>query len=463
MELEIGDILKATAGRLLKGSGGPVKGVSTDTRTIREGEIFFALKGPKFDGHAFLRGAASGGASGAVVEKEVEGLPQSLNVIFVEDTLKALGDLAGYVRAAHSIPIVAVGGSSGKTTTKDMIALVLGGKMTVLKTEGNRNNTIGLPLTLFGLNSVHEAAVVELGISVPGEMKRLAEICRPDVAVITNIGRGHLETLDTLEGVARAKGELFASLGPGAVKVVNLDDPLVARVSDETDTGTRGIEKVTFGKDDGADVCIKDFSLDGPCALKVNYEVRGERLSVRLRSPLVSNVSNGAAAIAAALPLGPTKEEILEGLNSFVPPRGRMEALKVGGLTVLDDTYNANPESMAAALNTLVKLTGRPVAVLGDMLELGDISPEAHREVGRIAGKLGVELIVAVGEWAEEVKDGALSKGGGMEEDNIHCFKDKGSALSAMKELLRKGDVLLVKGSRGSGMEEIVECLKGFF
>jgi UDP-N-acetylmuramoyl-tripeptide--D-alanyl-D-alanine ligase len=464
MKLEIKSILKATGGRLLQGPGdGSIKGVSTDTRTLREGEMFFALKGPRFDGHVFLRDAISRGASGAVVGEEIEGLPSSVNVIFVEDTLKALGDLASYVRAAHPVPLVAVGGSSGKTTTKEMAASILGKKTTVLKTEGNRNNSIGLPLTLLGLNNVHGAAVVELGISEHGEMKRLAEICRPDVAVITNIGRGHLATLGTLEGVAEAKRELFTSLGPGAVRVVNLDDPLVVKVSEEKDATGSGTKKVTFGSNVGADVRIKDFSLDGSNALKVNYEVRGEDISVRLRSPLVCNVYNGAAAIAAALPLGPTTEEILEGLNSFCPPRGRGEALKVGGLTVLDDTYNANPDSMAAALETLGKFAGRkaagrPVAVFGDMLELGEGSLTAHREVGRLAGKLGVEVLIAIGEWAESIREGALT--GGIKQDNVHCFKDKASATTAMKGLLGEGDVILVKGSRGAGMEEIVEGLK---
>jgi UDP-N-acetylmuramoyl-tripeptide--D-alanyl-D-alanine ligase len=369
MKFEIRDILKATGGRLLQGpGGGSIKGISADTRTIRQGEIFFALKGPRFDGHSFLGDVVSKGASGAVVEEEIKGLPSSLNVILVEDTIKALGDLAFYVRAAHSIPLVAVSGSSGKTTTKEMIASVLGIKRTVLKTEGNRNNTIGLPLTLFGLNNVHDAAVVELGISELGEMKRLAQICRPDVAVITNIGRGHLETLGTVEGVAKAKGELFTSLSPGAVRVVNLDDPMVMKVSK-----------------------------DG---------VRGEHLSVRFRSPLVCNVYNGAAAIAATLPLSPKTEEIVDGLNSFSTLRGRMELVMVGGLTVLDDTYNANPESMAAALETLGKLAaqktaGRPVAVLGDMLELGEGSTDAHREVGRTAGRLGLDVLIVVGQWAD--------------------------------------------------------------
>jgi UDP-N-acetylmuramoyl-tripeptide--D-alanyl-D-alanine ligase len=464
MKFEIRDILKATGGRLLQGpGGGSIKGISADTRTIRHGEIFFALKGPRFDGHSFLGDVVSKGASGAVVEEEIKGLPSSLNVILVEDTIKALGDLAFYVRAAHSIPLVAVSGSSGKTTTKEMIASVLGIKRTVLKTEGNRNNTIGLPLTLFGLNNVHDAAVVELGISELGEMKRLAQICRPDVAVITNIGRGHLETLGTVEGVAKAKGELFTSLSPAAVRVVNLDDPMVVKVSEETEAMSKSTKKVTFGSIQGADVHIKDFSLEGPDDLKVNYGVRGEHLSVRFRSPLVCNVYNGAAAIAATLPLSPKTEDIVDGLNSFSPPRGRMEIVMVGGLTVLDDTYNANPESMAAALETLGKLAaqktaGRPVAVLGDMLELGEGSTDAHREVGRTAGRLGLDVLIVVGQWADVVRQGALESG--MNEENVHCFNHKTPALSAMKVLLGEGDVVLVKGSRATAMEEIIEGLK---
>lgn len=470
MNLEIKDILKATGGELLQGpEGGAVKGVSTDTRTLNEGEIFFALRGPRFDGNAFIAEAARRGASGAVTDKKMSDMPASLNVIFVEDALGALGDLAQYVRAARRIPLVAIGGSSGKTTTKEMTASILGTSRKVLKTEGNRNNTVGLPLTLFGLNSVHDVAVVELGISEHGEMTRLVEICRPDVAVITNIGSGHLETLGTVEGVMEAKKELFTSLGPEAVRVVNLDDPLVVRISRESEAGAPGVEMITFGSSEGADVRIVKVEY-GPGAdtFNVEYDLQGERVTVSYHSPLVSNAHNGAAAIAAALPLGASREDILEGLNSYRPPRGRMESIHAGGLTVLDDTYNANPDSMAAALETLARLTanmgsggaGRAVAVLGDMLELGDISDVAHREVGRMAGKCGVKVLVTVGEWAEAVEQGALA--GGMKKESVVCLKDKERVLSALGEVLTEGDVVLVKGSRGAGMEEIVEGLRGF-
>ncbi len=464
MKLELKNVLEATGGRLLQGpGGGPVRGVSTDTRTIEAGEIFFALRGKNFDGHAFTGVAASRGAWGAVVGRKTDGLPRSFNVIRVEDTLKALGDLAIHVRISNRVPLVAIGGSSGKTTTKEMAVSILGIKRKVLKTEGNRNNTIGLPLTLFGLNDVHDAAVLELGISEPGEMTRLAEISKPDIAVITNIGRGHLETLGTLEGVMEAKKELFTSLGPDSVMAVNLDDPLVVKISEAIEARA---EKITFGSPEGADVRIvgKGFG-SGPDVLNVEYDLRSERITVGYHSPLVCNAHNGAAAIAAALPLGVSKEEILEGLNSYRPPRGRMESIHVGAVTVLDDTYNANPESMAAALETLQKLTrpkgaARAVAVLGDMLELGGVSEDAHREVGRLARGYGVEVLVTLGDRADAVKQGAIEAG--MRQDKILCFRDKARALAALKEVLTEGDVVLVKGSRGVGMEDIVEGLKGF-
>jgi UDP-N-acetylmuramoyl-tripeptide--D-alanyl-D-alanine ligase len=468
MELELKDVLEASGGRLLQGpGGGAIKGVSTDTRTIEAGEIFFALKGKNFEGHAFTGVAASRGAWGVVVGRETNGLPRSFNVIRVEDTLKALGDLAIHVRTSKRVPLVAIGGSSGKTTTKEMAVSILGIKRKILKTEGNRNNTIGLPLTLFGLNDVHDAAVVELGISEHGEMTRLAEISKPDVAVITNIGRGHLESLGTLEGVMEAKKELFTSLGPDAVMVVNLDDPLVVKISEDIEAlGQAAAEKITFGSPEGADVRIARVDCgSGPDVFNVEYDLRSERITVGYHSPLVSNAHNGAAAIAAALPLGVSKEEILEGLNSYRPPRGRMESIHVGAVTVLDDTYNANPESMAAALETLQKLTrpkgaARAVAVLGDMLELGSVSEDAHREVGRLAGGYGVEVLFTLGDRADAVKQGAIEAG--MRQDKILCFRDKALALSALKEVLTEGDVVLVKGSRGVGMEDIVEGLKGF-
>ncbi|MDO8426900.1 MAG: UDP-N-acetylmuramoyl-tripeptide--D-alanyl-D-alanine ligase, partial [Deltaproteobacteria bacterium] len=292
MELKLKEIIEATGGRLAKGSAEAlIKGVSTDSRKIAVGEAFFALRGPSFDGHSFVRDVLFKGAAAAIVDKmeSAQGLQPGANIVLVDDALSALGRLASYYRGLFNIPFVAVSGSAGKTTTKEMIAAILSRSRPVLKTEGNKNNLIGLPLTLFGLEKRHEAAVVELGISEFWEMERLTDICRPDIAVLTNIGRGHLKTLGTLEGVAKAKGALFAKLGPGGVRAVNLDDPWVVRLAD------KGGKAVTYSVKKDADVRVRDYSVDesfkGMSAL---YEVKGSLVPVRFSTPALTNLLNGA-------------------------------------------------------------------------------------------------------------------------------------------------------------------------
>lgn len=454
MDIRLKDIAGAIGGHLIKGSlDHKVKGVTTDSRKVSAGQVFFALRGPNFDGHKFIDEVVFKGASAAVVQEaaQAQGLQPSANIVLVDDTLAALGRFASYYRGLFDIPFIAVSGSAGKTTTKEMIAAILARSKQVLKTEGNRNNLIGLPLTLFGLEQRHEAAVVELGISEFWEMDRLLEICRPRIAVLTNIGRGHLKTLGTLEGVAKAKGPLFTKLGPGGVRVVNLDDPWVVRLAE-------GGKAVTYSMKKDADVKVRDYSIDesfkGMSAL---YEVRGSLVPVRFNSPGVTNLLNGAAAIAAVLPLDIPLKDIEEGLGSFNPVRGRMDIHKVNGITLIDDTYNANPESMEASLRTLSKCKGRKVAVLGDMLELGAVSGEEHRKIGRLAGMLGVDFVVAIGAHSGDVVEGAASAG----VKGSYGYRDKKEAMEPLRGIIREGDSVLVKGSRAVGLEEIVEEIKG--
>lgn len=453
MKLDAAEITKAVSGALRRGSKDTVAtGVSTDSRKVVPGTVFFALKGPNFDGHAFVVDAAQKGAVAAVVEKGVaEGLPESFAVIEVADTLKALEALASYIRGLSRIPFVAVSGSAGKTTTKEMIASILSVSRRVLKTEGNRNNLIGLPLTIFELAASDEAAVVELGVSEPWEMERLVAICRPDVAVLTNIGRGHLEKLGSLEGVASAKGALFTHLSPHAVRIVNSDDPWVVKLAE-------GFENiVTYSVKGEADVTVKDCRTEaGFAGTEVVYGIMGKALPVRFSSPGASNMINGAAAAAAALALGVPLEDIREGLEGFRTIKGRMHVVKANGFTVLDDTYNANPESMAVALKTLAAASGRKVAVLGEMLELGDGSAAEHEKIGRLAGELKVGVVVAVGPGASAVAEGA--RGAGVK--SVYGFGDKAEALAALKGMVREGDTVLVKASRGAALESVVEGLK---
>jgi len=454
MRLSLSVIAEATGGKLVQGPDAVAQGVVTDSRKDCRGAVFFALKGPNFNGADFLadvfaRGAVAAVVSGAGPFK----CPPLAPVIAVDDTTKALGALAAHIRAGFKKPLIAISGSVGKTTTKDMAASILATTRKVLKTEGNRNNLIGLPLTLFGLDESVEAAVVELGISEPGEMEKLVSICSPDVALITNIGRGHLAGLGSLEGVARAKGPLFRSVDEKGVKAVNLDDPWVVSLAGEM----KGA--VTYSLERKADVTVANRAGRGLDGLGVTYDVRGRSVNVLFSSPGAANVINGAAAIAAVLPLGVEPGDIEEGLNSFVPGKGRMEVLRLASLTVIDDSYNANPESVASALRTLSRAEGRKVAVLGDMLELGPSSKAEHREAGRLAGMSGVEVIVAIGSYAADLVEGAASAG----VRGAYGFNSRQEAEGALAGILRQGDTVLVKGSRGMALEKTVEFLKEGF
>ncbi len=451
----ISDIAEATCGKVM---GGPLTAVfgavSTDSRSVAAGDIFFALKGPNFDGHAFVATAASKGASGAVVDKGFasSGLPSGFSVVAVDDTTAALGALASWYRGRFTIPVVAISGSAGKTTTKEMAASILSCSRKVLKTGGNRNNLIGLPLTLLGLDRTHNAAVVELGISESWEMARLVGISDPTIALLTNIGRGHLETLGSLEGVAIAKGPLFQGLAPGAIRAVNLDDEWVVRLAGSLK------DDITYSLEKEADVRVVRWSADGVDGVSAVYDVRGSDVNVRFSVPGASNVINGAAAIAAVLSLGVSLSDIEEGLRAYTPVKGRMSVVRCGPYTVIDDTYNANPESMASSLATLARVSGRRVAILGEMLELGDGSAEEHLRIGRLAADLGIEILVAVGRTSKELASGALA--GGLNSGSIFAFHDKKGALLALKDILREGDSILVKGSRGVALEDVVEGIK---
>ena len=464
MIFDVEHILAATGGVLESGTGaGPAGAVSIDSREIRGGEVFLALKGPSFDGHAFVAEAAARGALTAIVERP-DKYPGPLNVIRVDDTLKALGDLASYARRRHDIPLVAVSGSVGKTGTKEMIAAILARSRRVLKTEGNMNNQVGLPLTLLNLEDFHEAAVVELGISEAGEMERLVEIARPDVALLTNIGSSHLETLGTPEGVGRAKAPLFTKSGPGCTRVVNLDDPRVVKIEAEAAAaaGTGGATSVTYGTVIGADVVVKNHNvLDGLKGVDAAYEVNGTPVEVRFSSPALSNVINGAGAIAAVVALNapPTdiSTDVRDGLGSFKGLAGRMEILDAADFMLIDDTYNANPESVGAALKTLSTATGRKVAVLGEMLELGTDSGPAHREIGALAAASGVDILVAIGRWSAEMVEGASA---GLGPDAVYAFDDNLAALKALGLIIKTADSVLVKGSRGAALEEVVAGLR---
>lgn len=458
--LTIGEVLECTGGDLLAGElGVMISGISTDSRTLRPGELFVALKGDRFDGHDFFPQAIARGANGVLGRHGSLSVPPrgwmgTTALIQVEDPLYALGEIARHWRARHKARLLAITGSNGKTTTKDMAAAILSRNSSVVKTEGNLNNLIGLPLTLMGLRGHHEIAVVEMGMNEPGEIRRLCEIARPDFGLITQVAPAHLEGLKSIEAVAEAKGELFQALREGDTAIVNADDPQVKRLA----RSCRG-RQLTYGEASGTDVrglLLDPFREEGA---RMFLEVSGEKRLVRMQCYGRPCLSNALAAAAASWAMGAPLEEIVQGLETFRSPPMRLALMSLGeDIHIIDDTYNANPASMAQALETLSRMaSGRKVAVLGDMLELGAYAPEAHRAAGRRAADLGIDVMIAAGVWAREVVAGA--QGSPSPPKKTMAVSSSQEALDELMGELRKGDWILVKGSRGVAMERVVEGL----
>jgi UDP-N-acetylmuramoyl-tripeptide--D-alanyl-D-alanine ligase len=461
--LTVREILGAAKGVLLRGDGrGSTEGVSTDTRTLEPGNLFVALRGERFDGHRFLAEAAAAGARGIVVqetppEDRLSGLA-GVDVIRVEDTLAALGDLAGHIRRRFAVPVVAITGSSGKTTTKEMAAAIVGRRMDVLKTEGNLNNLVGVPLMLFRLNSGHRAAILELGTNQPGEIARLARIADPDIGLVTNIGPAHLEGLGSLEGVRREKGDLFRNMKETATALINRDDPLVGTLEAQWPG-----KKITFGMGREADITAADIRIDAEgTAFRLGIEGRWQ--NVRLALCGRHAVSNALAAAACARALGLDETAVREGLESFRPVPGRMTVLPLAnGAFLMDDAYNANPASVREALRTLRDLRGEGagVAILGDMLELGPSSAELHRATGRLLAETGIRKAYLKGVFSGDTARGAVE--GGLARGDVSFFEEPAEILPSLRTLLREGDWVLVKGSRRMRLEEAVRAIVQMF
>lgn len=459
MELGLDRILEATRGRLLQGSlERPVAEVTIDSRAARPGSLFVPLKGSRADGHAYIDAARAAGAASLVREghalcaapADAKAVPA---LIAVADPLRALGDLAAYWRRRFTVTVVAVTGSNGKTSTKEMAACIIGRRYRMVKNPGNFNNLIGLPLSLFQLDERVEAAVLELGMSEPGEIARLAEICDPDIGIITNVGPAHLEQMKTLDRIAAAKGELFASLGPDDRAVVNLDDPRVAALGDAA-----AARKLSYGMDRGQVHASRVEQTASGSRFTLHV---GERSApVALASPGGQFVINALAAAAAAAALGMDLGDICAGLESFRGVPGRMEAREADGCTVIYDAYNANPVSTRAALAALAGCDPgrRKIAVLGDMLELGESSAAFHEEIGAVAAGLAIDLLLVAGAFSGAVRDGALKAGMGPE--RLAVCADVEALAGKLRAAMLPGDVILLKGSRGMKMERILELIE---
>jgi len=455
-DFAMADILRATGGVLLR--GGHVQsfhGITTDSRAVSPGNLFIALHGEKFDGHAYLDQAVENGAKGLLVHRDDGKERGNVPAILVDDTLKALGDLAHAWRKRFNLPILAITGSSGKTTTKEMAASILAQSKKILKTQGNYNNLIGLPLTLFRLEEEHEAAILELGTNRPGEIARLTRIAEPAVAVVTNVGPAHLEGFGTLAGVAREKGDIFRNMPPGGVAVLNADDPYIRQWDIDP-----ALRRITFGFDADADVSAADIRYDGSAGIGFVLKIKGTSASVNLSVTGRHNAANALAAAALAWAAGSTIEEIRHGLETFTTVSGRMEIIPLGnGAFVINDTYNANPASVGEALKALQALRrqGQGIAVLGDMLELGHEAAARHRDIGGLLADTGVTWVYLRGRFSQATAAGALNKG--MAESRIVHFEDPAQIIDLILSRVKRGDWILVKGSRGMKMEEVVERL----
>ena len=415
-------------------------GVSTDTRTLGKGEMFIALQGPNYDGHEYLSAAASAGAAASIISKSVK---TKLPYILVDDTHVALSELASYWRGQFNIPIVAVTGSNGKTTVKEMIALILGNRAPVMATAGNLNNEIGVPKTLLRLREEHSCAIVEMGMNHTGEIHNLTMFARPTVALITNASDAHIGELGSLQAVAEAKGEIFDGLSVDGTAVLNADDDFIGLWKQKAS----GRKTLLFGLEHKADV-FAEYKLT-QSGSEIHLTTPKGDINMSLSVLGKHNVLNAVAASAASIAVGAELHDIRDGLEKLRAVSGRLELQAgINGTRVIDDTYNANPASLSAALEVLKDAVGERMLVLGDMAELGDAAPEIHYRVGELAKRVGVARLFTLGKYSRQATK-AFGKG-------AHHFKNAQLLTEALLDCMHAEATVLVKGSRVMSMDSIV-------
>lgn len=457
------ELVTATGGKILRdGKQMGFGEIVTDSNKAEAGAVFIALKGERHDGHRFIGDAVRRGAACVILERVPKKMPAGeASIVKVPDTLRALGDLAHYRRERMAPKVLAITGSNGKTTTKEMLAAILeearldGQRLhgRVLKTEGNFNNLVGLPLTLLRLRQEDKIAVVELGTNHPGEIQRLAEIADPDGGIITSVAGAHLEGLGTLAGVAREKGALYRNIRANGTVAVNLDDPWVRRLG----SAFKG-RKITYGKRGW--VRALSWRLRGTQGVQFKLQAGSEACNVRLHYLGEHNINNALGAAALALGAGVNLAAIRRGLANARPFSMRMEVDEWNGVGIINDAYNANSASMFAALQTLARLPcrGRRIAVLGDMFELGKQSAKEHRQVGKAAARAALDHLYILGRQAPTMRRAAVAHG--LRPEQVLVGKDHNDIARRLRQELKKGDWLLVKGSRGMKMETVLHELK---
>jgi UDP-N-acetylmuramoyl-tripeptide--D-alanyl-D-alanine ligase len=464
-EITIGEIVAALGGGQVSGSPDrAVQGLSTDSRTMVPGHLFLALRGDRFNGHDFLAEAVGAGAAGLIVEA---GRPigevaadNDLAVITVSSTLTALGDLASWWRKKWGGRVIAITGSNGKSTTKEMAAAILALKAKTMKSPGNFNNLIGLPLSILGLEPHHELAVLEMGMNMAGEIARLTQIAGPEIGVITNVASAHLEGLGDLKGVAAAKGELLEQMSPNSTAVLNGDNGLTRALA----SSFRG-PVMTFGLGPANQVRAEDIRRAGNAAQSFILHMADETIPVTIHLPGTHNVLNALAGAAVAHCLSVPKDLIARGLETFSPLKGRFQILDLeDDIKIIDDTYNSNPSSLGAALQTIEEVRGEGVGLvvgLGEMWELGSESARFHFNAGQRIALTGLRYLVVLGEHGREVIEGACK--GGMDTTRTRLATDHADMIGALKAEVRKGDIVFLKGSRRAALDRVVEGITGYF
>ncbi|MDP2914354.1 MAG: UDP-N-acetylmuramoyl-tripeptide--D-alanyl-D-alanine ligase [Candidatus Aminicenantes bacterium] len=457
-ELRLDRIAETTGGTILQGPPERVfRAFNIDSRQTTPGELFFAIVARR-DGHDFVAAAAERGAAGAVVSRSVPSVPGDFALLQVPDTVRALQILAKKVLEERSLKVVGITGSVGKTTTKEFTAAILSRKFRVLKSEGNFNNHLGLALTLLRLETRHDAAVLEMGMSAPGEIRTLTEIAPPEVAVITNISPVHLEFLKTMETIAAAKKEILEGMKTDGIAVLNGDDPFVEKIAQAWNG-----RKIFFGLSRGCDIRVENLQRLGYDGFKFDLVLDSDRR--RIRFPFLSEtyIYDLLAAVGVGRALSLSLDEIEHGIQDLKPYAKRGLLLRLAKkIVVIDDSYNSNPRALEAALRNYAVLPARRrVAVLGDMLELGEAAAKFHEDAGQQAERFGWDLLVTVGPLSRHMAGGARRAGMGM--DRILSFATGEDAAAQVPALLREGDLVLVKGSRAIRTETIIEALKEIF
>ncbi len=460
MESDVMTLTRAVGGDLLYGNASAhFKGVVIDSRTLEPGQLFVCIQGDRFDGHNFVQQVLDNKAGGVMVSRR-ESIPMdtlkkhNAFAVLVPDTLQSLQDLAAYQRNRLPVRMVGVTGTNGKSTTKEMIAGIAGTRYKTLKTQGNLNNHIGLPLSLLGLDASHEVAVLEMGMSAAGEIRRLAEIARPEIGVITNISEAHMVHLKSLKQVQAVKGELYEALSAEGTAIVNADDPLVRDLA----KGLRA-RTITYGIDGPADVHASDISPREPIGFDFTVTLFDKKIAMQL--PLLGyyNIYNALAAVATGHSLGIPADAMNAGLAEFQMMPQRSEVLHHKSMILVNDAYNANPQSMRQALDTLQRfqVPGRKFFVAGDMWELGSLEEEAHLQLGEEVAKQGFDYFVTVGPLARLAAESSLKNG--RSENRVAALDDHQEAVDFLVRHARSGDCLLFKGSRGAQMEKVIEGL----